>query len=71
VYRPPISTHLTVTPQLFSGGTDPQCREPLWTSKYATDGAMYQHLATVNAARTKVCFVIHVHVRLNASVTWC
>jgi hypothetical protein len=41
-------------PQLFSGGTDPQCREPLWTSKYATDGAMYQHLATVNAARTKV-----------------
>jgi len=37
--------------QGFDGGPDPGCREPLWTSKYATDTPLYQHIKTVVGVR--------------------
>lgn len=39
------------TEQGFSGGNDPANREPLWTSGFATDGDLFQHIAALTALR--------------------
>ena len=39
------------TEQGFSGGNDPANREPLWESDYATDGALFQHVAALTDVR--------------------
>ncbi|WWC90710.1 uncharacterized protein L201_005647 [Kwoniella dendrophila CBS 6074] len=35
----------------FTGGNDPDNREPLWTSNYDTSSTMYKYFASLNAAR--------------------
>lgn len=39
------------TEQGFAGGNDPANREPLWWSEYRTDGALFEHVATLNRVR--------------------
>jgi glycosidase len=39
------------TEQMFAGGNDPANREPLWWSRYETDGPMFQHVATLARLR--------------------
>lgn len=39
------------TEQGFAGGNDPANREPLWTTGYATDGDVFQHIAGLTRVR--------------------
>lgn len=39
------------TEQGFAGGNDPANREPLWWSGYSTDGALFEHTATLTRVR--------------------
>lgn len=42
------------TEQLFHGGNDPGCREPLWTARWDTSTDMYRFLSQAIAFRKKV-----------------
>ena len=43
--------------QQFSGQTDPDNREALWTSGYNTSVPLYGHIAAINAARNAIANV--------------
>ena len=49
-----IPVHYYGGEQYFSGGEDPNNREPLWTSNYNTDSELYKIIGKVNNLRKKV-----------------
>jgi alpha-amylase len=52
--------------QHFSGASDPNNREPLWTSNYATNNDLYPWIAKVNQIRNQAIFVDGAYVNYQA-----
>ncbi|KAI3318385.1 glycoside hydrolase family 13 protein [Xylariaceae sp. AK1471] len=55
--------------QHFSGAVDPNNREPLWTSNYATNNDLYPWIAKVNQIRNQAVFVDAAYVNYQAVPT--